>query len=158
MIETERKFLVADHSYRELAYSCRGIVQGYLCYGGGGNSVRVRIYGEQAFLTIKGPSGPDGMSRFEWEKEISVEEARDLMRLCVSGIVDKTRYLVKSGSHVVEVDEFHGANAGLVMAEIELASPQEQFLRPGFLGKEVTGDVRYYNSYLSEHPFSTWGE
>ena len=117
-------------------------------------TVRVRIKGEQGFLTIKGRSSLDGLSRYEWEKEIPVSEALELMNLCVSGVIDKTRYLVPYGVHTYEVDVFHGANEGLVLAEIELADEQEMFEKPSWLGEEVTGDVRYYNSMLSLHPFS----
>lgn len=154
MTEIERKFLVTGE-YKHLALSARHIAQGYICHGHG-HTVRVRIYGEQAFLTIKGPSTDNGLSRFEWEKEITLQDAAELMQLCTSELVEKTRYLVKSGRHTVEVDEFHGANEGLVLAEIELASPDEEYQKPDFLGEEVTGNPIYYNAFLSEHPFTTW--
>lgn len=114
----------------------------------------MRVRGDKGFLTIKGHSSEDGLSRYEWEKEISVTEAVELMALCGSGVIDKTRYLVPFGKHTYEVDVFHGANEGLVLAEIELSDEQEAFEMPSWLGEEVTGDVRYYNSMLSLHPFS----
>ena len=98
----------------------------------------------------------DGISRFEWEKEITLQDARELFTLCRAGRIEKTRYLVHNGKHTIEVDEFHGENEGLVFAEIELASVDEPFDRPSFLGVEVTGDQRYYNAYISKHPYSTW--
>ena len=154
MQEIERKFLVTDDSYRALAYDKSEILQGYIC-SGHGHTVRVRTRGDKGYLTIKGPS-IDGVSRFEWEKEISLQDARDLFNLCRAGRIEKTRYLVKNGKHVIEVDEFHGENEGLVFAEIELSDVNEHFFRPAFLGKEVTGDKRYYNAYISKHPYSTW--
>ena len=128
-------------------------MQGYIC-SDPDRTVRVRVRGDKGFLTIKGRSSLDGLSRYEWEKEIPVSEALELMNLCVSGVIDKTRYLVPYGGHTYEVDVFHGANEGLVLAEIELADEQEMFEKPSWLGEEVTGDVRYYNSMLSLHPFS----
>ena len=128
-------------------------MQGYIC-SDPGRTVRVRVRGDKGFLTIKGQSSEDGLSRFEWEKEIPVSEALELMNLCVSGVIDKTRYLVPYGDHTYEVDVFHGANEGLVLAEIELSDELEAFEKPSWLGKEVTGDMRYYNSMLSLHPFS----
>lgn len=150
--EIERKFLVSGDFKQEACDSFR-LVQGYISTDPDG-TVRVRIKGEQGFLTIKGRSSLDGLSRYEWEKEIPVSEALELMNLCVSGVIDKTRYLVPYGGHTYEVDVFHGANEGLVLAEIELADEQEMFEKPSWLGEEVTGDVRYYNSMLSLHPFS----
>ncbi len=154
-LEIERKFLVKDDSYRLLAVSSSHIRQGYIC-AQNGRTVRVRIRDDKAYLTIKGPSDNGGLSRFEWEKEISLEDGEDLMRLVQEGLIDKTRYLVPSGKHVFEVDEFYGQNQGLVVAEVELESENEEFLCPSFIGKEVTGDHRYYNSALSVHPYSTW--
>jgi len=95
--------------------------------------------------------------RFEWEKEIPLDEAMQLMKICEPGIIDKTRYLVKSGRHTFEVDEFYGENLGLIMAEVELSSPDEAYEKPDFIGEEVTGDRRYYNSQLRQHPFREWG-
>lgn len=154
-LEIERKFLVADDSYKSMAFHSDRIAQGYLCREGG-NSARVRVRGDKGYITIKGPSMNGGISRFEWEKEIPASDAWDLLKLCHGGIIDKTRYLVKCGKHTFEVDEFYGDNEGLVMAEVELESPDEEFERPPFLGKEVTGDRRYYNSSLTRFPFKCW--
>lgn len=118
--------------------------------------MRVRIRQGKGYLTIKGASNVAGTSRYEWEKEISLQEAEELMTLCEPGIIDKVRYLVPSGGHVFEVDEFHGENEGLVVAEVELADEDEAFVKPDFIAEEVTGDVRYYNSQLMKHPFSAW--
>ena len=150
--EIERKFLVSGDFKQEACDSFR-LVQGYISTDPD-RTVRVRIKGEQGFLTIKGRSSLDGLSRYEWEKEIPVSEALELMNLCVSGVIDKTRYLVPYGGHTYEVDVFHGSNEGLVLAEIELSDELEAFEKPFWLGEEVTGDVRYYNSMLSLHPFS----
>ena len=118
--------------------------------------VRVRIRNGKGYLTIKGASDASGLSRYEWEKEIPLNEAEELMKLCEPGVIDKTRYLVRSGRHTFEVDEFYGENEGLVVAEVELTSEDEAFEKPDFIGREVTGDVRYYNSQLMKHPFTTW--
>lgn len=154
-LEIERKFLVLDDSYKALATSSTHIKQGYIC-SDRGRTVRVRIRGHQAFLTIKGPSLDEGLSRYEFEKEITVEEAEQLFRLCEPGVIDKRRYLVPVGKHVFEVDEFYGDNGGLIVAEVELGSVDESFERPDFLGLEVTGDRRYYNSMLTRYPYNTW--
>ena len=151
-IEIERKFLVKDESFKSMATESHRLTQGYICKESG-RTVRVRLWG---YLTIKGAGSASGMSRYEWEKEISAEDARDLFMLCQSGIIDKTRYIVPVDGKTFEVDEFYGENAGLVMAEIELESEDAAFTRPSWLGKEVTGDRRYYNSMLSVHPFSEW--
>ena len=150
--EIERKFLVSGEFRQDSPESYR-IMQGYIC-SDPDRTVRVRVRGDKGFLTIKGRSSEDGLSRYEWEKEIPVSEAFELMALCGSGVIDKTRYLVPFGMHTYEVDVFHGANEGLVLAEIELSDEQEAFEMPSWLGEEVTGDVRYYNSMLSLHPFS----
>lgn len=156
--EIERKFLVTDNSYKQLATSSSHIVQGYIL-SGGGRSVRVRLRDEQGFLTIKGPSRDGGLSRYEFEKEISADEARALFELCEPGLIDKRRWLVPAADgHTYEVDEFFGENAGLVVAEIELAATDEPFARAPFLGKELTGTRRYYNAALRRHPFSAWSE
>ena len=144
--EIERKFLVSGE-FRSLAYAAREVAQGYLC-SSPERCVRVRISDGKGFLTIKGASDASGLSRYEWEREIPLGEARELMRLCEPGRIEKTRYLIRSGAHTVEVDEFHGDNEGLVVAEIELSDEAEAFLPPSFLGKEVTGDVRYYKYAL----------
>ena len=150
--EIERKFLVSGEFRQDSPESYR-IMQGYIC-SDPDRTVRVRVRGDKGFLTIKGRSSEDGLSRYEWEKEIPVSEAFELMALCGSGVIDKTRYLVPFGGHTYEVDVFYGANEGLVLAEIELSDEQEAFEKPSWLGEEVTGDVRYYNSMLSLHPFS----
>lgn len=153
--EIERKFLVKDDSYKQQAYAHSHIVQGYIC-SARGRTVRVRIRDNKGYLTIKGPSNASGTSRYEWEKEITVQEAEELMKICEPGVIDKTRYLVKSGDHTFEVDEFYGENKGLVVAEVELKSEEETFKKPLFIEKEVTGDVRYYNSFLMKNPYSAW--
>jgi CYTH domain-containing protein len=152
--EIERKFLVRG-SFKEAAFDALRITQGYLSTSPG-CSVRVRLRGDQGFLTIKGPSPDGGLSRFEWEKEIGADDARALMELCEPGIIDKTRYLVKVGKHTFEVDEFHGDNEGLVVAEVELGAPDEAFEKPDWLGEEVTGVRRYYNSALTKNPYKVW--
>ncbi len=154
-IETERKFLVKDSSYKAAAIKSYHICQGYIAHDSG-NSVRVRIRDKQGFLTIKGPSA-DGVSRQEWEREIPLEDARELFLLCKPGSIDKIRWIVPAGPvRYFEVDEFFGENEGLVMAEIELSQPDEPFERPSWLGQEVTGDRRYYNAQLCQHPFKSW--
>ena len=154
-MEIERKFLVKDRSYRQQAHSSSHIRQGYIC-SERGRTVRVRQRDDEAFITIKGPSADGGLSRYEFEKSISLEEAEQLLLLCEPGIIDKTRYLVSSGSHTFEVDEFHGDNEGLVIAEVELSTPDESYVKPDFIGQEVTGDRRYYNSQLRRHPYREW--
>lgn len=153
--EIERKFLVTDDSYKQLAFDSNRIAQGYIC-SARGRTVRVRIRDNRGYLTIKGPSEIGGLSRYEWEKEIPLQEAMELMRLCEPGIIDKTRYLVHSGKHVFEVDEFYGENEGLVIAEVELDSEGETYIKPDFIGQEVTGDVKYYNSFLMRNPYNRW--
>lgn len=152
--EIERKFLVQG-GFKEAAFDALRITQGYLSTTPG-RSVRVRLKGDKGFLTIKGPSRDGGLSRFEWEKEIGADEARELLALCEPGLIDKTRWLVKAGTHTFEVDEFHGDNEGLIMAEVELSTPDEPYEKPDWLGQEVTGDRRYYNSYLSKNPYKIW--
>lgn len=154
-MEIERKFLVRGDDYRRQAYASDRIKQGYIC-SGHGRTVRVRLRGGRGFLTIKGPSLDGGLSRYEFEKEISTDEAEQLFRLCEPGLIDKTRYLVSVGRHTFEVDEFYGDNEGLVMAEVELSTPDEPFEKPAFLGREVTGDRRFYNSHLRQNPFRLW--
>ena len=154
-VEIERKFLVNDESYKEMAFKSDRIAQGYICRQGG-NSTRVRVRGDKGYLTIKGPSIDGGLSRFEWEKEIPASEAWELMKLCPTPIIDKTRYLVEFEGHVFEVDEFYGDNEGLVVAEVELSAIDEEFKKPPFLGKEVTGEGKYYNSSLSRFPYKCW--
>lgn len=154
-LEIERKFLVVGDDFKRQAYSSSRIKQGYIC-SGHGRTVRVRIRDTRGYLTIKGPSADGGLSRYEFEQEIGFDDAEQLMKLCEPGIIDKTRYLVKSGEHTFEVDEFYGENEGLVMAEVELRSADEHYEKPDFIGREVTGDHRYYNSHLRNNPYSKW--
>lgn len=154
-LEIERKFLVKKGgAYRRAAFSSSHIQQGYIPAMGA--TVRIRVRDEQAYLTIKSKSVDGGLSRYEFEKEITLDEARQLLKLCKGGVIDKHRYLVKSGSHVFEVDEFHGDNDGLVMAEVELGSSTESYEKPDFIGLEVTGDGRFYNSNLLRNPYCVW--
>lgn len=153
-IETERKFLVLDDGYKAQAVESHRIRQGYIAHDMG-RSVRVRILDDKGILTVKGPFIGLG-SRPEWEKEISLQEAEELFLLCKPGSIDKTRWIVPAGERKFEVDEFHGENEGLVMAEIELKSQDEAFGRPSWLGDEVTGDPRFYNGYLARNPFKNW--
>ena len=153
-VEIEQKFLVQG-DYKSLAVSHSRIRQGYIC-SSRGRTVRVRLRDDKGYLTIKGPSLNGGLSRYEFEKEISVDEALSLLCLCEPGMVDKIRWLVPVGKHVFEVDEFFGDNEGLVVAEVELAEETEDFERPAFLGMEVTGDRRYYNSSLRSNPYKKW--
>ena len=156
-LEIERKFLVLDDSYKEQAYANCHIRQGYIC-SERGRTVRIRIRDEHAYITIKGPSLNGGLIRYEFEQEIPLDDARVLMTLCEPGTIDKTRWLVRSGHHTFEVDEFHGDNAGLVVAEVELSSDSESFVTPPFIGQEVTGDRRYYNSQLRRNPYCRWAD
>lgn len=153
--EIERKFLVGSDAFKSEAFEKTRITQGYLC-SAPERSVRVRVAGERGFITIKGAGDAGAVSRFEWEKEIPLREAVDLLRLAEPGIIDKTRHLVRAGDHVFEVDEFHGDNAGLVVAEIELRAEDERFERPGWLGEEVTGRPRYFNVMLKDNPYTRW--
>mgnify|MGYP005901336875 FL=1 len=152
--EIERKFLVTGE-FKSLAFAQSRIVQGYIS-SARGRTVRVRIRDGKGYLTIKGASDTSGLSRYEWEKELPLIEAEELMKLCEPGVIDKTRYLVRSGEHVFEIDEFYGENEGLVVAEVELGAEDEMFVKPDFIGEEVTGDVRYYNSQLMKKPYTTW--
>ena len=155
--EIERKFLVRGDGYRRQAVGSHRIQQGYFA-SAKGVTIRVRRRDDQAFLTIKGPSLDGGLSRYEFEKEITLDEAAHLFRLCEPGLIDKTRFLVPSpdGRHTFEVDEFYGDNAGLVIAEVELSSCDESFEKPDFIDAEVTGDRRYYNSHLRQMPYCCW--
>lgn len=156
-LEIERKFLVKKGgAYKRAAFSSSRIKQGYIPAEGA--TVRIRVRDDKAFLTIKARSVNGGMTRYEFEKEITLDEADHLLTLCRGGMIDKRRWLVKSGTHIFEVDEFYGANEGLVMAEVELASEDEPFERPDFIGMEVTGDKRFYNSHMLANPFSAWRE
>ena len=152
--EIERKFLVCGE-FKQMAHKETRITQGYLS-SVPERTVRVRTKGEKGFITIKGMGNASGASRFEWEKEIPAEEVRELLKICEPGVIDKTRYQVKAGPHTFEVDEFYGENQGLIVAEVELGAENETFEKPEWLGEEVTGDVKYYNSMLMKHPFTKW--
>lgn len=155
MIEIERKFRVKSTTFLDNIKTRFKITQGYL-NSDKNRTVRVRTKDSQGFITVKGVSSANGLSRFEWEKEISFAEAVRLLELCEGFVIDKTRYLVPFGEVVFEVDVFEGANQGLVIAEVELQSEGQIFEKPDWLGEELTGDKRYYNAYLSVHPFTTW--
>lgn len=155
MIEIERKFLVLNDDFKKEAFAKNEIAQGYISTNPE-RTVRIRVKGNDGFLTIKGVGNETGISRFEWEKQIEVEEARQLMKLCEKGTISKTRYEVKIGNHIFEIDEFYEENQGLIIAEIELKSETEIFEKPNWLGKEVTNDEKYYNAYLSKNPYKNW--
>lgn len=155
MIEIERKFLVKSNAYKEESFKASRITQGFLNTDKN-RTIRVRVKGDKGYLTVKGNSTSNGLSRFEWEKEISKIDAESLLQLCEKGIIDKIRYHVKTDNHIFEVDEFLAENEGLIIAEIELNHENEIFQKPNWLGKEVTGDIKYYNSKLSKQPFKTW--
>lgn len=154
-IEIERKFLVKSQAFKKEALSSYKIKQGFL-NSHRDRTVRVRLRDDKGFITVKGKSTANGLSRFEWEKVISKIEAESLLQLCEKNIIDKLRYEIKIGNHIFEVDEFYGPNEGLIIAEIELKSESENFEKPNWLGDEVTGDVKYYNSQLSKQPFKNW--
>lgn len=154
-LEIERKFLVKSNAYKKDASSQTRIVQGFLNTNPE-RTVRVRIKGNKGFLTVKGRSNVSGTTRFEWEAEISISEATNLIDLCEPVILEKIRFEIPAGNHVFEVDEFFGENKGLVVAEIELEHEDEVFLKPDWLGTEVTGEIKYYNSQLSKKPFIKW--
>ena len=153
--EIERKFVVLNENYKTESIRSSRITQGYIS-SNLKRSVRIRIREESAYLTIKGETNSSGLSRYEWEKEISVQEARELIKICEPGIIDKIRHEIPCGNHHFEVDEFLGLNAGLVVAEVELRHEEELFDRPSWLGKEVTGVVKYYNSMLASNPYQNW--
>lgn len=152
--EIEKKFLVAGE-FKESAKKATRITQGYLS-SVPERTVRVRVKGEKGYITVKGIGNDSGASRFEWEKEIPVEDVRDLLKICEPGVIDKTRYLVDCDGHTFEVDEFYGDNEGLIVAEVELSDENEAFTRPSWLGEEVTGDKKYYNSMLMKNPYKNW--
>lgn len=157
MQEIERKFLVRkDGSYKAMASSHSHIRQGYMACKGA--TVRIRLRDDKAYLTIKGPSRNGGLSRFEFEREILVEEADEMFKLCVGGVIDKTRWIVPYEGHIFEVDEFHGINDGLLFAEVELKTEDEHFEKPPFLGPEVTRNRHFYNSHLLVNPYPQWRE
>ena len=155
MLEIERKFLVKSDDFKTLAFAKNNIAQGYL-NSNPERTVRVRIKGESGFITIKGKGNTTGTTRFEWEKEIPLSEAKSLLALCEKGAIQKIRHEVKVGDHVYEVDEFFGENEGLIVAEIELKNENDSFEKPDWIGEEVTNNSQYYNSALSLNPFKNW--
>lgn len=155
MIEIERKFLVKNTNFKAQATNKTKIVQGFLNTHKA-RTVRVRIKGDSGFLTVKGKTSESGLSRFEWEKQITLNEATSLLNICEPGVIDKIRYEVQVKNHTFEIDEFFGDNQGLIVAEVELNDENEPFEKPSWLGDEVTGNVKYYNSQLSKHPFCNW--
>jgi CYTH domain-containing protein len=157
-MEIERKFLVRNDVFIDASFASQRIVQGYIC-ADAQRSVRVRIYGGKGFLTIKSAANERGWSRYEFEQPLTLEDAEDLMQLCLPGRIEKVRHYVKAAcGRVWEVDVFHGANQGLIVAEIELASEDETFPLPSWIAEEVSGDPKYYNLMLSQHPYSSWHE
>lgn len=153
--EIERKFMVVGE-YKHLAHSSMHLVQGYIASGR--RTVRVRLSDDRAWLTIKGPSRDGGLTRYEWEHPIEAKEAMELLQLAEGALIDKRRWLVNYEGHTFEVDEFAGLNEGLVIAEVELRSADEEFATPAWLGREVTGERRFYNSHLRSHPYSEWSD
>jgi len=153
--EIERKFLVQG-DFKPLVIKETRITQGYLS-SVPERTVRVRIKGDKGFMTIKGIGNESGASRYEWEREISIEDAKELLAICEPGVIDKTRFIVKAdGDLVFEVDEFYGENEGLTVAEIELPTEDTAFTKPSWLGEQVTGDVKYFNSMLMKNPYKNW--
>jgi CYTH domain-containing protein len=155
MKEIERKFLVTSNSFLSESTTSYRIVQGYLNTDPE-RTVRIRIKGTKGYITIKGKGNASGTTRFEWEKEIALSEAEQLLLLCEEGVIDKIRHEIPLGNHCFEVDVFTGVNDGLIVAEVELQTENESFEKPDWLGEEVTGQVRYYNAYLSATPFKDW--
>ena len=154
MMEIERKFLVNNNAFIDEAYKKHRIIQGYIC-SDAERSVRVRIREDKAFLTIKSASNERGWSRYEYEQPVPLEDARELLRLCLPGLIDKIRHYVKVGAHTWEVDVFQGENEGLIVAEIELDSEEDVFKLPAWIGQEVSGDPKYYNMMLAKQPYCT---
>src|SRR6478672_884878 len=155
MLEIERKFLVTSDAFKPQAKAKHHIAQGYL-NSHPERTVRIRIKGEKGFLTIKGKGNETGLSRYEWENEIPLDKAKKLLLMCEKGVIEKTRYNIRKGIHLFEVDVFHGENKGLVIAEIELSNEEEAFEKPGWLGEEVTNVEQYYNAYISRKPYKDW--
>ncbi|WP_395061000.1 CYTH domain-containing protein [Flavobacterium sp.] len=155
MIEIERKYLVTSNDFIRDSFAKNDIAQGYISIVPE-RTVRIRIKNQSGFITIKGIGNESGASRFEWEKEIPIDEAKALLKLCEKGVIEKTRYEVKSGNHTIEIDVFHEDNSGLIIAEIELENEDETILKPKWLGEEVTNDSKYYNAYISKNPFKNW--
>ena len=155
-VEIERKFLLRNDSWRRSAVSCSLLCQAYAHFQDNPHlTFRVRLADDQAFLTLKGPVS--GCSRQEYEYPIPVEDAKNILKdFCGKDRIEKYRYCIPAGKRVWEIDEFLGRNAGLILAEIELGSPDEPFERPDWLGREVTGEFRFYNSHLLEYPYRKW--
>jgi adenylate cyclase len=154
-IEIERKFLVTNDEWKQRVTRSAQMRQGYLGNTGKA-SVRIRVAGEQAWISIK--SANPGMTRMEFEYSVPAAEGREMLGLSQQDLLEKTRYWVQEGAHTWEVDVFGGANLGLVTAELELQSEQEAFDTPSWLGREVTGEICYYNNQLARHPFSLWDQ
>ncbi len=154
-VEIERKFLVKNDSFKKVSFAKKKIKQGYL-NSNKNRTVRIRVIDDKAFMTVKGTSNASGTSRFEWEKEIGLLDAEELLLLCEPSSIEKTRYYVKSEAHIFEIDVFYGDNLGLIIAEIELENETESFQKPIWIGEEVTGNEKYYNSKLSKFPFKDW--
>ena len=152
--EIERKFFVKGE-FKKFAAKQTRITQGYLS-SVPERTVRVRVKGDKGFITVKGVGNASGASRYEWEKEIPVAEVMELLKICEPGVIDKTRYNIPAGNFTFEVDEFYGENQGLIVAEIELKSESDVFEKPEWLGEEVTGDKKYYNSMLMKNPYTKW--
>ena len=155
MIEIERKFLVLNQDFVAQAYQSSRIVQGYL-NSDAYRTVRIRIKDDKGFLTIKGIGNDSGTTRLEWETQLPLAEAQQLLTLAENGVIDKVRHLILVGKHTYEVDVFTGENAGLIIAELELEKEDESYEKPSWLGEEVTGIEKYYNAYVSNNPFSGW--
>jgi adenylate cyclase len=155
MIEIERKYLVKSDEYKVLANKKYRIMQAYLVTDDI-RTIRVRMKAEKAYITVKSKNNDAGVSRHEWEYEIPVSDLQDMLAFCEPGIIEKTRYEVAYKGHIIEIDEFHGENEGLIVAEIELQSENEKIALPGWLGEEVTGIRQYYNSHLRKEPYNTW--
>lgn len=153
--ETERKFLVKSGAYKDYSYKTTRIKQGYLS-SVPERTVRVRVAGDKGWITIKGIGNKKGMSRYEWERKIPKITGEELLKICEPGVIDKTRYTIKIGKQIFEVDEFHGENQGLVVAEIELQDEHEPIPKAVWLGREITGNKKYYNSMLVKKPFTKW--
>ena len=153
MQEIERKYLTTSEEWRREVVQSMRIAQGYLCSRR--VTARVRICDDKGILTFKSKSRDGGLSRFEWEREIPLGVTERLLARC-EGVVDKMRYIVEYEGHTFEVDEFHGENEGLIVAEVELSSVEEMVSLPSWIGDEVTGERCFYNSFLTKHPFKTW--
>ena len=158
-VEIERKFLVKDDSWRSHAESSSLIRQGYM-QNDAHATVRVRLIDDNAYLTLKAPRSASGVSRLEYESPIPAQDAAGLLAaICTPPLVEKRRYYIPAGNCLTwEIDEFFGDNAGLIVAELELPAEDAEVPRPSWLGDEVTGDVRYYNSHIAKHPYSTWNK